>query len=637
MKFIVLNAITLLLLFSCGANDIVQLNSPDGAIQLTLSNRDRALTFKAVSQGELLISESPLGLLIQDLEYTRNITITNISRSSQDTTWQTVIGKNPSVRNQYNQLSFRVESVGSLSPVYEIEFRCYNDGFAYRYHFPAARKSDSLIISSELTRLQFTDDFIYWAYNGEHHNVGPVQRSEASDEEIRTPVVIKMQSGKYLGIHEAAIFDFAPFNLQPDSGKYSLQFTETPMNSVPPFSSSWRTFIIGEGPGDLVESDLLVNLNEPCKIEDTSWIQPGKSVWDWRVLGYKSPDGFIYDQSLESHLRFIDFASENNIQYLLIDADWYGSEFDATSDPTQSRSGVDIKKTMAYAKERDVGIILYLNDVGAKKFGLERVLRQFSEWGAAGVKYGFMQGSGAEKVRHTRRVAELCAKYQLIVDFHDNPVPPSGDRRTWPNLVTREFGHAQTDAKRSYQPVTAVTAPFVNMIAGPLDLTNGWFGLNNAHSREKVFEEIPGTVVAEVAKLIVVYTGLMVLPDSPEAYLEKADLFECIRKMPPMFDGFDVLDGEIGKFISVARRTGDEWFIGSLTNEDSRSHTINCDFLPDNVSYRATLYEDSKDSHYLSNKESYRISQVAVDNSTQLQIEMAAGGGHAIHLQPVQK
>ncbi|MBD3274271.1 MAG: alpha-glucosidase, partial [Candidatus Marinimicrobia bacterium] len=475
------------------------------------------------------------------------------------------------------------------------------------------------------------------AYNGEHHNVGPLQISEASEAEIRTPMVIETSSGKYLGIHEAAIFNFAPFNLRPDSGKYSLQFTDTPMKSALPFSSSWRTFIIGDEPGDLVESDLLVNLNPPCKIAETSWIQPGKSVWDWRVWGYEAPDGFVYGLNTESHLRFIDFASENNIQYLLIDADWYGSEFDENSDPSQSRSGVDIEKTMAYAKERDVGIILYLNDVGAKKFGLERVLKQFADWGASGVKYGFMQGSGAEKVRHTRRVVELCAKYHLMVDFHDNPVPPGGDRRTWPNLVTREFGHAQTDAKRSYQPVTAVTAPFVNMIAGPLDLTNGWFDLNNAHSREKVFEEIPGTVVAEVAKLIVIYTGLMVLPDSPEAYLDKEDLFACIRQMPPMFDSFDVLDGKIGEYISVARRSGDEWFIGSLTNEDSRTLSVHFDFLPENGKYTATLYEDSEDSHFLQNKESYRIRQMEVDSSTVLDINLAAGGGHAMYLQPVRK
>jgi len=208
----------------------------------------------------------------------------------------------------------------------------------------------------------------------------------------------------------------------------------------------------------------LVNLNEPCKIEDTSWIKPGKSLWDWRVWGYRAQDGFEYGLNTKSHKRLIDFASENNIQYLLIDADWYGSEFSETSDPTTSREGVDIVDCMQHAKSKNIGVILYLNDIGARKFGLERVLEQFSEWGASGVKYGFMRGSPEEKVRQTRKVVELCARYKLMVNFHDYPIPPSGDSRTYPNLVTKEFGHSQADAQRSYFPETAVNQPLINMM-----------------------------------------------------------------------------------------------------------------------------------------------------------------------------
>ena len=301
MRFKLLGVIVSLLFLSCGPAGSVQLESPDGDIQLTISNRDEELTFKAASGGATLLSESSLGVQIQDRDFAQNVSVTELSRLSMDTTWQTVIGKHPTVRNQYNQVSFRVESSGAH--VYEIRVRCYNDGFAYRYHFPAGKEKDSLSVSKELTTLRFTDDFTFWAYNGEHHNVGPLRISEAPDAEIRNPMVIETSSGKYLGIHEAAIFNFAPFNMRPNSGDYALEFTNTSMKSVPPFSSSWRTFIVGDEPGDLVESDLLVNLNEPCKIDDTSWIQPGKSVWDWRVWGYEAPDGFVYGLNTESHLR----------------------------------------------------------------------------------------------------------------------------------------------------------------------------------------------------------------------------------------------------------------------------------------------------------------------------------------------
>jgi alpha-glucosidase len=222
-----------------------------------------------------------------------------------------------------------------------------------------------------------------------------------------------------------------------------------------------------------------------------------------------------------------------------------------------------------------------------------------------------------------------------MVDFHDNPVPPSGDRRTWPNLVTKEFCHAQADARRSYFPETAVSSPFVNMIAGPLDYTDGWFDLNNAHSRERVFEEIPGTVAAEVAKLIVAYSGWTVLPDSPEAYLEKGDLFDCIRQMPAGFDSFKILDGKIGQFITVAREAGDDWFVGSLTNREGKTIEIDFAFLPEGQDYQATFYEDAEETHFLNNKEAYQIKKLQISSGAKIKIRMAPGGGNAIHLKKI--
>jgi alpha-glucosidase len=519
--------------------------------------------------------------------------------------------------------------------IYNIVFRCYNDGFAYRFVFPEQEGMKMIQINKELTRLNFTGNFRYWAYNGENHNLGPLSRKEQDMERVQPPMVIETEGKVYLSIQEAGIIRYAPFDLAAAGNDYSVGINLLPTADSLPVKTSWRSFIAGGEPGDLVGSDLLVNLNEPCKIEDPSWIKPGKSLWDWRVWGYVAEDGFEYGMNTITHKRMIDFASKNNIQYLLMDADWYGPEFSEESDPTSGREGVNIEDCMTYANEKNVGIILYLNDVGAKEFGLERILKQFSDWGAVGVKYGFMRDRDMEqKVRYTREVVEMCARYRLMVDFHDGPIPPSGDRRTWPNLVTKEYCHAQADAKRSYFPETAVNTAFINMIAGPLDATNGWFDLNNAHSRVKVFEVLPGTVAAEVAKLIVMYTGWMVLPDSPEEYLKKDDLFDCIRNMPPQFDGFRVLDGKIDEYISVVRRAGGDWYVGSLTNREARSVTIDFSFLPENKKYRARLYEDAAGSHFLENKESYNIREMIVDSDTRIEIDMAAGGGHAIHLSP---
>ena len=491
------------------------------------------------------------------------------------------------------------------------------------------------MIDTELTELNVNGDFTYWAYNGEEHNIGPVLKSAKSINKVRTPVVLQLDNKKFMAIHEADIIEFAPFSVNASVNNQSLGFNTTYSSRNQPFKTSWRAFMIGDRIGDLVESNLLENLNEPCKIENTSWIKPGKSLWDWRVLGYKTDDSYTYQLNTNSHKRFIDFASENNIQYLLIDADWYGSEFKKSSDPTSARDGIDIADCMQYAAKRKVGIILYLNDVGAKKFGLERVLKQFHEWGAVGVKYGFMKGNAEEKVKHTREVVELCAKYKLMVDFHDNPIPPSGDIRTWPNLVTREYGHAQADGKKSYFPETAVNQPLINMIAGPLDLTNGWFDLNNADSRVKVFQKIPGTVVAEVAKLITIYSGWMVLPDSPEEYLKKDDLFDCIRNMPAQFDSYKVIDAKMDEFVCIGRKSGDDWFIGSLTNREKRTILLDLSFLPKDRKYEATIYEDAENSHFLDNKEAYTIRKQQVNSTTTLTIKMGAGGGNAIYIKNI--
>jgi len=633
-----MNIRILILLFltfiSCSHKKQNSFISPDGNLQVIISDNNELCQFYVVYQKDTIIERSVLGLHVNDIDLSKNAHISNIIINEHDEIWYPTNGMQSTVRNNFNEYLVEL-SHNDNYPTYRLIFRLFIDGFAYKYDFFDVGKTDSILIQNEITELNLMDDFRYWTYNGENHNIGPLKRSEKKSDKLRIPLVAQLNNQMFLGIHEAEIINFAPFSLNAASDDYSFRFNTNYSAQNIPFTTSWRVFIFGENPGDLLESNIIVNLNKACTIEDTSWIKPGKVMWDWRVWGYKAEDGFEYGLNTTSHKRFIDFASENNIQYLLLDADWYGDEFNENSDPTSSREGVDIEDCMQYANKKGIGIILYLNDIGAKKFGLERVLKQFSSWGAIGVKYGFMRGTAEQKVRQTKKVIELCARYKLMVNFHDNPVPPGGERRTWPNLMSKEFGHSQADAKKSYFPETAVTSPFVNMIAGPLDMCNGWFDLNNAHSRVKVFEEIPGTVAAELAKLIVTYTGWMVLPDSPEEYLKKEDLFDCIRKMPAQFDSFTVLDGEIGEFITVARGANNDWFIGSLTNRNSRSINIDLSFLPIDNKYEATIYSDKEDSHFLNNKESYIIQKQIVDSRSKLKVRLSAGGGNAIYLENI--
>ncbi len=629
MRAIFLLAVSLIV-YSCNCDSKLILKSPNEETFSEITIDEGSFSFNLIFEGDSLIKKINPELKVNEELLLKNASIVEVENSETNESWNTVNGKNKTVRNHFNRYNLKLKN--EAGKTFDLEMKVYDKGFAYRFVFP-----EKVDLVTEKTQIDFTDDFTFWTYNGEHHNIGPEKLSTYKNDRVKNPVVFKTGNNNYFAIHEAAIFEHAPFELIKSKNNGLLLQQECSSSSA--IKTSWRAFILGNRPGDLVESNLLVNLNEPCKIEDTSWIKPGKSMWDWRVWGYKAADGFEYGLNTISHIRFIDFAAENNIQYLLIDADWYGPEFSDDSDPTSARKGVNIEECMAYAKKKDVGVILYLNDVGAKKFGLERVLKQFSDWGAAGVKYGFMRGTPKEKVLNTRRIVELCAKYKLTVNFHDGPIAPSGDRRTWPNLITKEFCHAQADAKRSYWPETIVTSPFVNMIAGPLDMTNGWFALNTAYTsqdRPKVFAEIPGTVAAEVAKQIVIYSGCSVLPDAPEEYLKKDDLFDCIRQMPAQFDSFKILDGEIGEFITVARQAGNNWFVGSLTNRESRELTIKFDFLEEGKKYLATYYEDAAGTHFEANKESYQVRKdIEVGNNSIVNVKLAPGGGHSIFLKAI--
>ena len=611
-----------------------KLTSPDGNLKVEINITDGKPSYTLYVGDKMPIKNAFLGLKLNK-PFTGKFKVIKSNYQEINEQYEMTWWKNRQIKNHCVEMTVSLEELSENPKRMDLVFRAYNDGMAFRYAFPKQKNLKDFIIEADLSEFAFTDDFTWWSANGERDNLGPLSINAFKDP-VYSPMVLKCADDLYLGIHEAAIYDFSNFKLKKGVKQNTIQCDlQGPSMGKTGMKTSWRAIFVGNKPGALVESNLLVNLNPACKIEDTSWIKSGSTMWDWRVWGYTAPDGFKYGLNTISHKRFIDFAAENNIDFLLMDADWYGPEFSKDSDPTQSSGEIDINENFRYAKIKGIGIILYLNDIGAKKFGLERVLKQFHDWGAAGVKYGFMTGQGQAKVLQTRKVIELCAKYKLMVDFHDNPIPPNGDERTWPNVFAREYCHSQADAKYSYYPETAVSASFINMLAGPLDMCNGWYGFEGNEVRPKVFKFIPGTVAAENAKLVVVFSGLSVLPDAPENYREKSDLFEFIKHLPNRFDEFRVLDGGIESFITVARRSGEKWYVGSLTNREPRKLKLKLDFLKPGVKYQAFLYEDAPETHYMSNREAYQTRQMRVDSKSILTLNLAPGGGSAIRIEPV--
>ncbi len=632
------------------------LHSPDGKIEVELSMKNGQPFWKIDSKKIPLIKDSALGLITESELGKSGFKVVGCLSDESDTTYKTVWGKHAYARNCFCEIRWELEEKSDTLRRMDIIVRAYNDGVAISYKLYGDGEEK---VVDDITSFEFTADHTCWSANGEKENVGPVKLSEY--EGCLFPFTVKLSEDSYCSILEAAIYEYGtllPKRIGPTAFRTAMPVSVVTL----PSETSWRVFLIADRPGALLESNLLTNLNPPCKIEDTSWIKPGLAMWDWRAWGGKDTDGFKYNLDMASWRRFIDFASRKNIGYLVLDANWYGHERKIESNPIKSRTylvyqpdptkarmatkeapadwddPIDIPKLIKYGKERNVGIILYINDIARDAYDFEHTLATYHKWGAVGIKYGFMKRKDQDQVVNTREIVELCAKYELICDFHDGPIPPSGDRRTYPNYLTREFCHAQSDALSSFSPTTFCTTVFCNMLAGPLDMNNGLFMLDTAEQvRPKIFTAVNSTVVAETARVMIVFSGLAILPDTPSSYEAKADLFEYITKLPMTWDETRILNGKIGEYITTARRSGDSWVIASCCNEEGAELSINFDFLEEGKVYKATLYEDAPDAHYLNNKEVYRVRDIEVKKGETIQAILAPGGGHCISIAPIKE
>jgi alpha-glucosidase len=333
--------------------------------------------------------------------------------------------------------------------------------------------------------------------------------------------------------------------------------------------------------------------------------------------------------SLPSWKRMVDFASANNIHSLVLDADWYGPEFNKESDPVKGGKVEQVHQLIAYGKEKGVGTWLYLNDVGGVAYPLEQTLKLYGSWGAVGVKYGFMKGGLEAKNARTQLITKLCAQNHLMVDFHDNPVHPYGQMRTWPNALTREYCHAQLDAHRVFQPKTFVTSVFVNMLAGPIDMNNGVVDMMQRGRVDNPMA-VPSTITAEAARTLITFSGATIIPDIPENYNRHPLLLKFISAQKIPWQESKTLSGEIGEYIVMARKAADgNWLIGAATNETARTLDIPLSIL-DKGNYEALIIQDGKDADYRTNKESYTTETRNVTRAQKIRVILAPGGGACI-------
>jgi alpha-glucosidase len=587
--------------------ETIRLDSPDGHLRLTLEvAADGGVTHALAADEKPLILPSPVGFA--------GGRFAGVKQGSENTVWKPVWGKRSEVSDRYNEATIDLDS-------YQLQARAYDEGVAFRYLFPKQKPA-----GAEATAFHFAGDYTAWYYNGENHNIGPEKLSAAKGQ--RKPVAtIKADDLGYLALHEADLAEGEPLVFDAKEGETSLRVASKP-------SSSWRVVMFGRTPGALVDSHLLELLNPPPPADmDFSWVKPGVAVWDWRINGAKV-DGFNYGMSLPSWKRMVDFASENHIPHLVLDANWYGPEFGHDSDPLKGGKVDQVREIIAYGKSKNVGVWLYLNDVGGRKFPLEETMKQYGEWGAAGVKYGFMKGSPEEKNQRTRLITELCAKNKLLCDFHDGPVHPYGQMRTWPNAVTREYCQAQLDGHKVFQPKTFVTSVFVNMLAGPLDMNNGLADLTQA-GRVDHGVPVPSTLTAEAARTLIVFSGATIIPDIPEYYRKHPELLRFIAAQQMPWRESKTLAGEIGEYIVMARQAADgAWLVGAATNESPRELDVPLSFLPAGK-HQALVIQDGPKSDYATHAEDYQAETREVSNTGILRLKLAPGGGACVLVNPI--
>lgn len=618
------------MLSSCSVkNDILELHSPDKKVQIKFSDDEGILKYSLLWQNQEVIGQSRLSIYPNT-----SVNIIQTDIATKDTTWNPVWGQFSEIRDNYHELVMTIEADGNIGKLFA---RAYNQGIGFRFELDNVKVEDELNFFCEYNLAQ--EDVFYFPA-GESEPKGPIavsdlSKPDANIKKIGIPLLVETTNKKHLSVLESDLYsskDFSTMQIHFNDELGQLISTSKPQLQEGKVITPWKVILLGETAGDLVTNTVSVNLAAPCVLENTDWIKPGKTLWDWRVHGYTAPDGFVYGINTESYKRFIDFAAEKEIEYFLIDDSWYKH---ASKGHFELSEELDLQAVIDYAAEKEVELILYY-DRKHGEYGDTKLFPYYQSLGMKGIKYGFM----GNNVDFSRDAIRLSAQSKLIIDFHDSPVPFTGVRRTYPNAITREYCHAQQDSRRAFTPEAFLKMAHINAVQGPLDMNNGNFDLSgiNGGLRQKGPKKLNSylsTVVSEVARTLVIFSGLVCIPDAPEAYEAKADLFEFIQKMPVgKWDESRILNSSIGKHITTARRHKKEWFIGSVIDQRGGVLDIPLEFLEEGLVYEATFYEDTDETHCRTNPEAYQIRTVKVKKDDLIKAKLAPGGGHCMWIRP---
>jgi hypothetical protein len=648
-----------------------------------------------------VIAESTLGIVLKDKKaLTTNFEIANVKNSSFNESWKPVLGEQSIIVNHYNELF--IELVQKETNIkMNLVFRVFDEGLAFRYDFPSQKDLNYFVIADEVSQFNLTDNHkVFWipgdfdsqeyVYNETafsdidtqkiNLNNGIGVKSISGKTTVQSPLMMKSPSGLYLNIFEAAVVNYPVMHLDADVKNYKLISHLVP-NAIgdkaylrTPCVSPWRTIMMSNDARDIVSSKMILNLNEPCKIDDTSYIKPmkyvgiwwemhvGKSTWDYAgsqnaqnaADGQLKPTG-KHGATTENTIRYIDFAAKHGFDGVLVEGwnvgweDWFGNWKEDVFDFTTPYPDYDLDVITAYAKAKNVKMIMHHEtsaSVANYERHLDRALELMKKYNYPAAKSGYVgkiipRGEfhdGQTMVNHFNFVARRFADYKMMVNSHESS-RPTGYSRTYPNYIAAEAarGNEFNAWSNGNPPMHETILPFNRLLGGPMDYTPGIFEIKMSYYNKSKTEQVHTTLAKQLALYVTMYSPLQMAADLPENYEKYPDAFQFIKDVAVDWQESKYLEAEPGDYLTVVRKdkNSEKWFLGAITDENARKSEIKLDFLTKGKKYKAIIYEDAKDADWKNNPIAYKISTIEVTSKSKIKLNLAPGGGTAISFEPI--
>ncbi len=645
--------------FSINAKEI-SATSPDKKLRVSVQVDER-ITYSLYHESDLLIDAAPISMKLTTGEvWGEKPRILNTKTDSRNETINSPFSKNATVQNHYNEVTINFRGDWAL------KFRMYNDGMAYRF---VSNKKTPFTIESEQADFKFPADFTtYVPYvRGDYSRTDSLQSSfeniytytSLSEIEpnklIFLPILVEAYNAKKICITEVDLESYPGMYLQNKTDEPSLQavFAKYPSkteqgghnmlqqrvtereNYIAKVQGArefpWRVAIVSVEDKDLTVSDMAYKLASPSRVNDISWIKPGKVAWewwnDWNIYGVDFKAGI----NNQTYKHYINFASKHNIEYVILDEGWAVNK---QADLMQVVPEINLPELIDYGKDRNVGIILWAG-YWAFHRDLENVCKHYSEMGVKGFKVDFMDRDDQQMVDFIYKASETAARYDLLLDFH-GMYKPTGLQRTYPNVLNLEGVNGLEQLKWSPDTLDMVTydvtIPFIRMVAGPMDYTQGAMRNASKGNYRPIYSEpmSQGTRCRQLALYVVFESPINMLCDSPTEYMKEPESLDFIANIPTVWDESVALNGEVAKYVTIARRSGNDWYIGGITNWEARDITLDLSFLP-KKNYKTTIFKDGKNAHRKGTD--YDRKEINVTSSDNLTIHLAPGGGFVIELE----